>query len=68
MELVRFLYFVEDGFDRFGVKFFCSLILFEKVVGIEIENVNKLLLKIFYFIVMLQKLFIDWCDDFVNFG
>lgn len=53
MELVRFLYFVEDGFDRFGVKFFCSLILFEKVVGIEIENVNKLLLKIFYFIVML---------------
>lgn len=47
MELVRFLYFVEDWFDSFGVKFFCSLILFEKVVGIEIENVNKLLLKIF---------------------
>lgn len=53
MELARFLYSVEDWFDSSGVKLSCSLTLPEKVVGTEIENVNKLLPKTFYFIAML---------------
>lgn len=53
MELARFLYSVEDWFDSSGVKLSCSLTLPEKVVGTEIQNVNKLLPKTFYFIAML---------------
>lgn len=53
MELARFLYSVEDRFDSSGVKLSCSLTLPEKVVGTEIQNVNKLLPKTFYFIAML---------------
>lgn len=53
MELARFLYSVEDGFNSSCVKLSCSLTLPEKVVGTEIQNVNKLLPKTFYFIAML---------------
>lgn len=47
MELARFLYSVEDWFDSSGVKLSCILTLPEKVVGTEIQNVNKLLPKTF---------------------
>lgn len=33
MELARFLYSVEDGFDSSGVKLCCSFTLPEKVAG-----------------------------------
>lgn len=43
MELARFLYSVEDGFDSSGVKLCCSFTLPEKVAGTEIQSVNKML-------------------------